>query len=484
MKNLKFLLLMLISIVLFSCNQGNTDVPSDFKTDKVNTVYDLVYGGSGNNDDELVSGMVMDNSGNIYFSMNVTTTDANRNIVYVKINSDGSLAWAKVFDEGEDKSPDSGENGETGGTAGSISIDSDGNIYIVGYSNTSTDGEGLLVLKVNPADGSLIWQKKWETEWPTGYPTASQAASGYAIDAHGDYVYVTGECGLNSVVVLALGKENGDLIFQKSLDIVSGTKDRGYAICQSGTNLFVGGVDGSTAWFAKISNATSSSPTLEFVKNAGLSYGARINQILSDGTNLFFSCDIRGVATKFMVMKTDIDGGFLWGKSYPGTNDDRNNTHVIYLQGDNIYVGGRIGVTGLSLMGEALTLKMSKSDGKLEWTKIYYTGKDSEDAAEQRVKGIAVNGNDVTIVGQIYPDDGNTQHYYGDFILPKDEPTLNDESVSISAITSATFEDFSGEVRNAGGTISDYTAGSLVNSKDKTATNPPDCDAFIIKFQP
>lgn len=474
-----------------ACNKKDTDdssdtnEPTDFTLDNVTTVYDLVYGGLGNDDDELVSGMVMDNSGNVYFSMNVTTSDANRNIIYAKINVDGSLGWAKVFDKGEDKSPDSGENGETGGTAGSISIDANGYVYIVGYSETSAEGEGLLVLKVNPADGSLIWQKEWKPSWPTGgYPTASQDAGGYAIDAHGDYVYVTGDYGLNPAIVLALDKQTGDIYFQKSIGgFVSGNA-RGYAIYQSGTNLFVGGVDGSYAWFAKISNATSTTPTLEFVKNAGLPFDARINQILSDGNDIFFSCDIRGASTKFMVMKSDMDGGFVWAKSCVGSSDDRNNTHVIYLNGDNIYAGGRIGVAGLSLMGDALTLKMSKSDGVLNWAKIYYTGKDKEDAAEQRVKGIAVSGNNVVIVGQIYPSDGNIEHYYGNFVLPKDKVTLTDESVSFTAITTASFDDFTGEVRDAGGTIADYTVGKLVNSKDKDASNPPDCDAFIIKFQP
>ncbi len=482
-----FAVLLLMSTAFVSCkrNGENTDVPDGYTADKVTKVFDLVFGGSGNNDDELVSGMVMDNSGNIYFSMNVTTAQANRNIIYAKVSSDGTLAWAKTFDEGEDKSPDSGENGETGGTAGSISMDSDGYIYITGYVNTSEEGSAILVLKINPSDGSIVWEKKWKPEWPSGgYPTASQDAEGYAIDAHGDYVYVTGSCGTNQVVVLALNKNDGSLLFQKALDIVSGTKDRGYAVYQNGSDLFLGGVDGSYAWIAKLTNVTTSDPQVAYVKYAGLSYGARINQIVADASGVYYSCDIRGASTQFMVMKADANGTFQWAKTFPGTPDDRNNTHVIYLNGDYVYAGGRIGESGLSLMGEALTLKMKKSDGSLEWYKIYYTGTSKEEAAEQRVKGIAVSGNDVVIVGQTYPSDGNTEHYAGDFVIPKDNLDVQDGSASFSDITTYSFDDFDGEVRDGNGTISEYSSATLQNSKDKVATNPPDCDAFIIKFQP
>ena len=492
-----FLVLLLLSTAFVSCKRhdDNPDVPNNDSTqnnipdgytaDNVNTAFDLVFGGSGNDDDELVSGMVMDNSGNIYFSMNVTTPQANKNIIYAKISSAGTLAWAKTFDEGQDLSPDSGENGETGGTSGSISIDSEGYIYITGEVTTDDEGTSMLILKINPSNGAIVWEKKWKPEWPSGsYPTSNQDAEGYAIDAHGDYVYVTGTCGSNPVVVLALNKNDGSLLFQKSLDIVAGTKDRGYAIYQYGSDLYLGGVDGSYAWIGKLTNVTSSNPQVAYVKYAGLSYGARINQIVADAGGVYYSCDIRGVDTKFMVMKSDADGNLQWAKIFPGTSDDKNNTHVVYLNGDYLYVGGRIKEEGLSLMGDALTLKMKKSDGSLEWYKIYYTGKTNEDAAEQRVKGIAVSGNNIVIVGQIYPDDGNTEHYAGNFVSSKDKLDVQDGSASYSNITNYSFDNFDGEVRDGNGTVSEYSNGVLQNSKDKVATNPPDCDAFIIKFQP
>ncbi len=483
---------MLFALLVMSCNKdkngvSNSDLPSGVKISDVTNIYDLVYGGSGNNDDEKTSGMVADNSGNIYVSMNVTNTQANKNIIAIRVNTDGTLAWGKQYDcSGEDLSPDSGENGETGGTAGSISKDSDGNIYIVGTSKTDEMGSAVVLLKLNASDGSIIWQKNWKPDWPSegSYPLGNQEAEGYALDAHGDYVYVTGTCGTNQVLVLAFNKNDGSLVFQKGLDIVSGTKDRGYAIKEDASgNLFLGGVDGSYAWIAKISGANTNSPTVEWVKYPGLSYGARINNIEIDASGVYYSCDIRGVSTKVMVFKTDFNGTVQWAKSYPGADSDRNNTHVVYVSGDYLYIGGQTAQEGMDLMGDALLAKLKSSDGSLVWSAFYYTGKDAEESDEQRIKGIAVVGDNVYVAGQIYPTDKNSEHYYGSWVENKDI-TLLDENVSMSDVTTSDFEDFDdGEVRDASGQMTDYSVGTLQNSKDKTTQNPPDCDAFMMKFK-
>jgi len=492
MKKFSLLAIVFALFAVFSCKNNDngiskSDLPDGVKISDVENIFDLVYGGSGNNDDELTSGMVADNSGNMYVSMNVTNTQANKNIIVIRINSDGTLAWGKQYDSaGNEWSPDSGENGETGGTTGSISMDNDGNIYVVGLTDNEEIGYAVLIMKINPANGEIIWQKAWKPEWPAegSYPLARQDAEGYAIDATGDYVYVTGDCGTNQVLVLAFNKSDGSIVFQKGLDIVSGTKDRGYAIKEDASgNLFLGGVNGSYAWIAKLTNANTNSPEVAWLKNAGLSYGARINGIEIDDSGVYYSCDIRGVNTTFEIFKTDFDGNVKWAKSFPGASNDRNNTHTVYINGNYVYAGGRTGQTGMDLMGDALFVKMNKNDGSIVWAGIYYTGKDAEESASQRIKGIAVVGDNVYIAGQIYPVDQNIEHYYGSWVEDKSWATA-DESVSPSAITPAEFMTFeTGEVRDASINVTDYSVGTLQNSEDKTASNPPDCDVFLMKFK-
>ncbi|MBN2891694.1 MAG: hypothetical protein JXL97_07495 [Bacteroidales bacterium] len=488
-----FSLFLVFSFLFFSScikddpnNPDNITLPDGFSSVSLTeTGYSLTYGGSGNNDDELVSGMVADNSGNVYVSINITDASANKDVIVVRVSADGTLGWAQRYDGGKnDWSPDSGENAETGGAANSISMDSEGNLYVIMTTTQSSLSQSALILKISSTDGSIIWQKMWKPEWPTGTPTASQDNQGYGIDATGDYVYFTGATGTNKVIVCALNKSDGSIFFQSTLDIVPGTKDRGYAIkADNSGNLFVVGVDGSTGYFAKIIDANTSTPALAWVKNAGLSYAARINGIDIDASGVYFSCDIRGVETYFQTMKVDFDGNLQWAKIFPGHYEDRNNTHVVKLSGDYLYAGGRISEEELDKQhGDGLVVKMSKTDGSLVWSGIYYTGNNSEESAEHRVKGIAVVGDEVYVAGQVYGSVDNIDNFNGVWIENPDL-TLQDASVSISAISTAVFElTPSGEVRDGEGSFSANTS-VLQNATDKTTDNPPDGDAFMMKIK-
>ena len=476
-------------MVLLSCNQGfngisDSDLPAGFSISNVQNTYDLVYGGAGNNDDEHVSGMVVNNQGAMFVSMNVTTAMADENLIITKINSDGTLAWGKQFNSTNEKTPDSGENGETGGTASSLSIDSDGNIYMIATETIPITNDVVLIVKINGSTGDIMWQKRWKLEWPnTGdYGLGNQISEGYALDASGDYLYFTGACGSNQVLVVALNKTDGSLFYQYALDIVSGTKDRGYTIKQDASgNLFIGGVTGSYAYIAKISNGNTATPSLEWVKNAGLSFGARINDVDIDNSGVYFSCDVRGVETSFEIIKINFDGNLQWAKTYPGSSDERNNTHTVYISGDYIFAGGRTGQTGMDALGDALLVKLSKADGSLVWSGIYTTGNTNEQSASQRIKGIAVYNGEIFVAGQIYPANANSEHYYGAWV--ENNYSVNDALANFSDITADSFSVFAnGEVRDCAGTMSQYTAGVLQNSKDKKAINTPDCDAFMMKF--
>ncbi len=480
-----------ILIIFSSCKKGNykltRELPKGIKVSKLKVLYDKVFGGSGKNDDELASGMVADNSGNMYVSMNVTTMDANKNIIVVRINNDGSLGWAKVYDSGGNElSPDSGENGETGGTAGSISMDSNGYIYVVGTSDNKDMGSAIFILKINPSNGTLVWQKFWKPKWPAQdhYPTGDQDAEGYAIDATGQYVYVTGTSGTNEIVLLALNKSDGSIVYQKGIDIQQGTKDRGYAIKQaSDGSVFIGGVDGAYAIIVKVNGANTNSPSLAWVKKAGLPYGARINDIDIDASGVYYSCDIRGVNTEFVAMKTDFNGSVKWAKSFSAKSSDKNKTHVVYLNKDYLWIGGQITEKGLDNAGDALIAKVDKNSGVLKWSAIYYTGKGRDKSTGQRVKGIAIVNGNIYLAGQIYPEETNSDHYYGEWLKSK-EWTMEDFSVSPSAVASPNLINYDkGEVRDANFQVSDYSVGKLQDSKDKKTSYPPDADVFLMKIQ-
>ena len=487
----KILIYSTILLFLFACEKNNSEIsnselPEGFRVSSVSNIYDLIYGAAGNNDDELVSGMVADNSGAIYVSMNVTNAQANENIIVAKINSDGTLAWGQQYNSTDEISPDSGENKETGGTANSISIDAEGNIYFIGTETIPITSDAILIVKISGSSGEILWQKRWKPEWPDegGYGLGNQSGHGYAIDATGDYVYFTGTSGTNKIVVGALEKNDGSLFYQYGLEIEPQKIERGYVIKQDGSgNLFIAGVASSYTFIAKISNANTTTPSVAWVKDAGLSWGARINGIDIDETGVYFSCDIRGVETYFQLMKIDFDGNLTWSKIFPGTTNSLNNTHSVYVSGNYVYAGGRTGQSGMDALGDALLIKLSKNTGDLDWSGIYYTGNANEESTGQRIKGIAIVGDEVYVAGQIYPSNANTEHYHGSWV-ENNSLELTDASIFFADIATSIFEVFeTGEIRDGAGTMSEYNQATLLNSKDKVATNTPDCEAFIMKLK-
>lgn len=488
MKTISIFTLVFSLFFLNACKEKidpSNELPEGYSKSNIEQVLDLVLGNSSNNDDELVGGMVVDNSNNIYLSMNITDASVNRSIIFAKVSASGQLMWARLLDSGkEELSPDSGENAETGGTAGSIDIDNDGNIYVVGKGGASSSNfNSLIVVKLNGSDGSLIAAKKWRKNFNE---IASSETVGYAIDVEGDYVYVVGFSAENKLPVLCLNRKTMDILFQYELDITVGTVTRGYAVKADGSgNLYVAGLDGSKTFVAKISNANSSAPTLVYSKYISLPYASRINNLDLDNTGVYYSADIRGANTDFVAFKTDFDAQFLWGVSYKDDENDRNNTHTVKVSGNYLYVGGRIGLKDLDIkQGDGIVLCVDKSNGDFKWAKVLFSGKE-EGICEHRVKSISIlsNGN-IVALGQVYGGNDNTDHFYADWVENNDLSTTQ-YNVNFTQ-ANATFTQIT--ATNAGlqdieNFASNNYAITLQNSKDKKANNPPDCDAFINVFK-
>lgn len=488
MKTLSIFSLAIILFLFSACNEKvdtTNELPEGYSKANIEQVLDMVLGNSTNNDDELVGGMVVDNSNNMFISMNITDASVNRSIIVAKVSSTGSLLWAKLLDSGkEELSPDSGENAETGGTSGSIDIDNDGNIFIVGKGGASNSTfNSLIVAKINGTDGSLIAAKKWRKNWSE---IGSAESIGYAIDAEGDFVYIVGFTGENKVPVLCINRQTMDLLYQYELDLTQGTVTRGYAVkADASGNLYIAGLDGSKTFVVKIANANSSAPSLVYSKYIGLPYAARINNLDLDNTGIYFSADIRGANTDFVTFKTDFDGQFLWGVSYKDDGNDRNNTHTVKVAGNYLYVGGRIGLKDLDIkQGDGIVLCVDKSNGNFQWAKVLFSGKE-EGICEHRIKGISVlsNGN-IAVIGQVYGGNDNTDHFYAEWVENKDLKTTQ-YSVNLTQ-ANTTFTQIT--TSNAGlQDIQNFASNNysitLQNAKDKKANNPPDCDAFINIFK-
>ncbi|MCC6466540.1 MAG: PQQ-binding-like beta-propeller repeat protein, partial [Planctomycetes bacterium] len=378
-----------------------------------------VLGGAAT--DEMISSAVADKEGNLYVSGSATQLHDKfaTDFLFARINADGTLGWAKLWNAGfRDLSPDSGQNAETGGTAGSIALDEEGSLYIAGLTSDSKSNNNFaaLVMKINPADGAVVWEKLWRPDWPKNL-LASHSAEAYALDARGGRVYVTGvSAGNAEVLLLALNAADGAIAWQTSLDITPGSNDRGYAVkAAADGSLVISGLASDRAFLAKVSGANTEAPKVAWLQRVDLGRGSGINAVDVDAEgNIYASCDRRGATTFFSAIKVSPEGKLLWGKTYKGTAGDRSNTHVVKVNGDQVLVGGRLGVQTFDTTGgDAIALCLNAADGAERWSAFYYTGTGPDEACEHRIKALLPVGGDIVVVGQAYSGSRNGERFWG-----------------------------------------------------------------------
>ncbi len=482
--------------------------PQEFKlfTHGSMKMYTL-WGGYKKNQDECPGGMAVDKAGNIYFCGNgkhISSDTWYYDIFIGKINADGSPGWKMVYHSRyNERFPDPGQNDETGGSAGAICIDKDGFIYITGaVGNGSNNAYLSLIMKIDPENGSKIWRKYWFTN--TDRTRYSDSSEPYAVDVKNGRVYITGggydySTSTQGIFVTALSAENGR---QKWSIIINPNgnhyKDRGYTLKTDSTgSLFVAGWQGEnsgSAFVCKIGNADSK-PKLEWAKKFHMGTGSNFNSIDVDTAgDIYLSADRRGAATYFSVIKITGDGKTVIGKTFPGTAGGKNNTKVVAVAGNNIYVGGKIGIRGLDTgLGDGMLMKLNSSDLSLEWAAVHYSGTGPKEACEHHLKGIAVVNNELYLYGQVYTGNNNYFRYYGFWydlpgVLEDYQPTSDDitASTTLTVLTKAGLVDGS---RNGGiyEAISpdvniEYQDAAMKNWK--TNGSQVDGDLFFMKIKP
>lgn len=393
---------------------------SDHLTMKVHKLF------GGPNTDEMVTGMVADESGNVFFCGQVTGVKDTfaYDLFYGKVAPDGSLAFAKLWNGPfRDYTRDPGQNDETGGSAGAIAMDKEGYVYLTGSVSpaSSNNNFAVLVLKIDPTSGNCVWEKLWRPEWP-GTFLAKHGSEAYGIDVDEKGVYVTGTTGAaleNSdalVLVLGLDKKDGAIQFQKYLDPTSKTTDRGYAVRSDHKgNLYIGGLAAKISLLVKLKDIYSGNPKTAWVKTLETGWGSSINCLDADDEgNIYASLDRRGASTEFSFLKIDPSGALLWGKTYTGGSNKNNNCSFIKVIGADVYAGGRTGQSVYDAqMGDGNLLKVNAADGNEIWSAFYFNGKGPDEICEHRIKGMDIVGSRMYLVGQAYTGNLNGVRYWG-----------------------------------------------------------------------
>jgi hypothetical protein len=402
--------------------------PEEFKlSSKADMTMNKVWGGYNKNQDERPAGMIADSAGNMFFAGNgkYLSSDTFYYDIFVgRINADGSEGWKYVYhSKFNDRMPDPSQNDESGGSSNAICMDSQGFLYITGsVGNGSNSAYLSLIMKINPADGKEVWRKYWFAD--TSRLKFTDSSEAYAIDTANGMVFITGQgkdqtSNTQGVFVSAFSASDGSHIWSRIINPNGNNyNDRGHAIKADGLgNLIIAGWQGENTgspFLAKLGNIESR-PTLEWARNFNMGTGSNFNGIDVDpGGNIYLSADRRGATTYFSIIKVSPDGKQVRGTTVPGTAGGNNNTKVVKVIGDAVYAGGRIGISGLDTgLGDGMLAKFATSDLSLIWAALYYTGTGPQEVAGNHIKGIAANGSDLLLYGEVYTGNANNFRYYG-----------------------------------------------------------------------
>lgn len=271
-----------------------------------------------------------------------TNNTGNSDMILLKYTALGDLSWQRRLA--------SVANNE----ARDVALDSDNNIYIVGYS-TSTE---MLLAKYN-SSGNLQWQKTI---------TNCRVDDGITVDNSGN-IYCTGlfSDGTNNVGLIKF-HANGSVAWARKLNSTAGSGDWGSSVSvDNAGNVYLvgqtyssGGAGSSDIYLAKYSDAG----TLAWQRSIGGTGGDAGNGIVTDSSGNSYIVGQVTVSgnSKLFIAKYNTSGVLQWQRTL-GNAISNDIGYDIAMDATHLYV---IGSTYNNVNQDALLAKYDFS-GNLVW---------------------------------------------------------------------------------------------------------------------
>ena len=352
----------------------------DFITIKYNSlgnkVWEARYNGPEDKCDDI-SAMAIDAAGNIYVTGGADGGSATTHYNYatVKYDPSGTELWVARF-VGPGASYDRPLD---------IAVDSSGNVYVTGISN-STGNEDFLTIKYDP-DGNEEWQA-----WYNGPANNHDEVAALALDSSGN-VYVTGwasdTTGGVNYATIKYNSITGNQEWARTYDGSASAADTpSDIVVDSSGNVYVTGRTDVTSGptpgyeFAIGTVKYNSSGTEEWVEEFNFGGNNGGNAIALDSSGNVYVTGYSSVGPSpftddIITVKYNPAGAVQWFGIYdgPGHGDDAGKDIVVDSAG-NVYVSGNS--IGNGTVWDYTAIKYS-SAGVEEWVRRYDGPSDSED---------------------------------------------------------------------------------------------------------
>ncbi|CAN5354762.1 hypothetical protein BH11PSE11_BH11PSE11_22410 [soil metagenome] len=356
---------------------GTKDVVAVKLDSSGNTLWATNFGGAGAS--AQASSVALDGAGNVhvagfFIGANLTTPALTKigssDALVVKLNSSGTMTWAKNFG-----------GASAGVQANGIAVDSSNNIYLGGRFGTASLTSPVLT-KIGSQDGfAFKLDSSGNITWASNFggSGATVTVSGIAFDGAGN-VYPAGQFSVADLSTPALTKVG-------SIDAVVLKLDS----------------SGSTTWSRNYGGGNTATAVTQIYATANDTAG---NTYFA-GTSTTSSLSIGGVVlTKIgtqdgVIGKLDASGATVWAKRIGGTSTATVEARAIAVDASgNVYLGGYFSTVNLTTpaltrigTNDAFAIKFDSS-GNTTWAKNFGGA-----GANARAQAIAVDGSGNVYVG-------------------------------------------------------------------------------------
>jgi uncharacterized delta-60 repeat protein len=350
------------ALAIVTDNDGNTYVTGyseeygsgkDYLTIKYNSdgeqLWVARYNGIGN-DSDVAKGIALDKYGNVYVTGYSYGLASGRDLVTIKYSTEGKFLWEARYNGSSNQDDE----------ASSIAVDSLGNVYVTGYSYHEGTSKDNITIKYN-SEGEKIWVKLYNN-----YKNKDDIANAITLDTDGN-VYVTGYSvdneSIEDCVTIKYGSA-GENQWIKSY--ITYRRERINAITADINNdIYVGGYcegvslykdyliikynsEGDVLWLTRFQNEEGD------------------DAILDIATDMYGNAYVTGYGyfedTKndFLTIKYTSEGKQIWMARYDGTAKDHDVARALAVDSlGNVYVTG----TGTTPEGTVYsTVKYVKTD--------------------------------------------------------------------------------------------------------------------------
>jgi uncharacterized delta-60 repeat protein len=328
---------------------------------QVDTAWVRIYNGPGNGADEARS-LAVDEQGNVYVTGYSRSSGTDDDYATIKYNANGVEQWVRRYN-----GPGNDDDG-----AYSIAVDAQGNVYVSGESYDSTTGFDCTTIKYN-SNGDTVWVRRY-----TGLGNYSDAARSIAVDGQGN-VYVTGFSYSSSTAYdYATIKYNsaGDTVWVRRYNGPGNYYDFAYSLAiDVQGNVYVTGLSaGISSSFDYATIKYNSMGVQEWVAryNGPENNDDWAHSLAVDAQgNVYVTGESRGSGTyeDYATIKYNASGDTLWLRRYNGPGNGADIARSLAVDGQgNVYVTGESPVSGTNY--DYATIKYNTA-GVQEWVQRY-----------------------------------------------------------------------------------------------------------------